>query len=223
MQLYEIILEIIIILWCITTFIYSVLKIFKKETSRFLIFVCLSDLCFLVEELCGTIYWLINPTGMLYSFQTSILGTMSVFLFLFTASFGVLDKQIKKEEQNTSIKIVSLLAPLAVLGIYIASIFICLNKNLERTILPLTLMVLPVLVCSYFTLKHILLRKKSEVCNAAFKINLIVLLASFLTLAYAVTYLIAPLIVSNIINFVCAILFGMLPLICIKDNKSWKI
>lgn len=209
------------ILICLSAFVFSVIKIFNKNTSEYFIFLCLGTGAYLLEEVCAFVYAACGHTNPLGDFQVSMIGYLAFIFFLFTASFGVLDKEIIKDDKTKKAHLIALIAPIIVFIIYAFCIYMFIKQGQNLTIIPLSIAVFLIMPASFFAMKHILLKNHNSHFKLTFIFNLILLIEYAISLLYLISFLIFSLEAAQIVGFIGGIVIAALPVLSVKESAKW--
>ncbi len=216
---FEIILSIFTVSICLAAFIYSAIKLSKKNSSRYFVFLNLATGCYAIQEICADIYYFIG-NGNFDSFATSNLGFIGCVLFILAANLAILEKKIEKSEAVKKANMLSFIGPIVVLIFNV--LFYVFSKDISLAFLGLVIS-LPFYPVTFFAIKHILLSKEVEVCRKTIKTNIIVLIFLLTNLVYINIFFFASTLASDIVSLILGIEVTILSLYCVKEAKQWQI
>lgn len=193
----------------------------QKMPKYFMLHVCAAG-CFVLEEL-----WVIVNSLMGYGGQDGLLtvrlfGFFGCLCFLLTANIHGFDRLVD-DGTNRRARSLALLAPGALLVIFLLYAFSSVNgQNAVRILLGLASLS-PALPASYFSLKHLLLPKdEMGFLTSIKKTDIFALLFYAVNFAYPLINLYCPKNVVIMCDVGIALMILILVILCGKGAEKWK-
>lgn len=150
----KLIVTIVMLVSSAVSFGIGVSKFFAKKIALFKILITASIGCFML----GKLYELVNlyADGSINEvFNVGMLATVGGLLFLFSASFSQMDGLVDdKSKALIKYRLISLIAPVMVLGIYLPILLSDLDIKIKITTLIIYLFIAQ---ASYYNLKHLII------------------------------------------------------------------
>ena len=164
--------------------IYGLSKFFRKKKALYLKLVTCGVMSVMFSRLCQVI--VLTTQGNLNSgFHIGLLGITGSFMFFFSANFGQMDGLVDdKTKAFRKTRIISLIAPLSVLIIYL--LFFMKVHNTELRIVW-GIVTFFIMQCAYYSFKHIIIYDVDfGIIKSLRKYNALVLAYAFLSMLEAV-------------------------------------
>ena len=220
--LFDYIINIVSVILSLTAFLYGVFRLYGKGMPAYFMFLIGAVGCYALEEICAMIYGLCG--NIFYNgFQVSTLGTMGCFLFILTAEYGILDKQIKKTEKTKKAGRIAFLAPAFVIVYFGFWVVTSVGTEYLGAAVLTAFVVLPLAFCSYYTLKHLLLSNADDPCIGAVRpCGILLLVFDAANLAFLTVYFFCPFFVISLVSLFLALNISALVLACKKGGSQWK-
>lgn len=135
-------------------FIFGAVNFFKKKTAMYAQLITCSMGCFAMSYLFELL--LVYATGEIRSgFQVGNLGLIGGMAFLFSASYGQMDGLVDdRSKEFLKYRLIALIAPLAILLLYLPSLFGSVQLQTKLVTLLQFLFIGP---AAYYNLKHIII------------------------------------------------------------------
>ena len=164
-----------------TGFIYGLVRFFRKKTALYLRMIVFGVGCSMLGRLFETLQLFVN--GQLTSgFHVGMLGIVGSFLFFFTANYGQMDSIVDDgSEQFKKTRLISLIAPLAVLGMWC---ILVVSKGFNKTTVAYGVETLVIAPAVYFNFKHLIIEDVDFGLIRAIRLyNLLAIVYAFLCMA----------------------------------------
>ncbi len=211
-----------IISFLIVGFCFIFLFIYFRNCSTLYLNIYVAAIgCLFLGELYKIVY--IFSFGSLPEvFNLKYLGVFGSFLFFASANFGVMDHIIDDgSSENKKLRILSFVAPLVILILFILGI--SFEENMDLKFMYFVLMI-PIVYSSYFSFKQILFSDMGLLFLKLIKpCNGVVLIMGFLNSVDIFVQSIGLLEVNQIVNYGKLILCIILTFFLIRGRKLWKI
>ncbi len=166
--------------------IYLIASFSKKDMPIY----CVSVLCAWISLALCRLYMflvLLVESADLNKFNLSWFAMIGSFIFLFCANYGCLDKgTLKIAKGNAKQKMISLAAPVVVIGLYVFNMYLFYKYDTRLTVsyrIFTVILTLLIMQSSFFNLKYIIIGSDKE--SSLYKLrsfNFIMLVYSFLTM-----------------------------------------
>ena len=215
-----IILNSIVCVCAFVGFIYGIIKFFKPKKALFAQMITLGVGCMAFGRLFQVVR-LMTGGDIFGRFQLGMMGIIGSLLFLFSASFGLMDSLADDgSKQFRKYRIIPLAAPLTALAVYVIFVLFADLSLLSKVFgAVLTFFVMET---TYFNLKHLIFPDVDYgIINCLKLYNVTVLIYSFLCLFELI-------VISNrleILTSVASVLMGLLLLAVIptveRGIKKW--
>ena len=143
------------ILVCATTgFLWGVYQFFRNKGPLYAQIIVCGIACMMIDRLFQVIY-ILTQGEMKLGFDVALLSLAGAFLFLISANYGQIDSLLDDGDRRLiPTRITALIAPVIMLGLYSIPFFAVDVLNIR---VGLIIMVIVVLPCCYYSLKHIII------------------------------------------------------------------
>lgn len=203
------------------SFTYGAIRFFKKGKALYLQMIVGGIGCMMLSRAFQFLTLLTNssfPSG----FHVGMLGTVGAFLFFLSANYGQMDKLLDDgAPENRKYRIIPLIAPCALAGIYAALFFIPASQN-NRVIYGIVTLI--IMFASYFNLKHLIFPDvEFGIIRSIRGYNLIALLLALLSTGETVLLSLnmqIPLLILYIA--ICVVSIAIIPILE-RGVKKWAI
>lgn len=203
------------------SFTYGALRFFKKGKALYLQMIIGGIGCMMLSRAFQFITLLTSgsfPEG----FHVGMLGTVGGFLFFLSANYGQMDKLLDDgEKSNRKYRLIPLIAPCVLAGIY-ASLFFIPSSSNDRLIYGVVMAI--IMFASYFNLKHLIFPDvEFGFIRSILGYNLIALLLALLSACEIVLLTLnvkIPLLILYVA--ICIVFLAIIPVLE-KGVKKWAI
>lgn len=202
-------------------FIYGIVRFFKPDVPVFAKMVTMAAGCMAF----GGLYQIIRlwvGRDITTEFQLGILGFVGSLLFLFTASYGSIDKVIdNKSRELRKYRLIPLIAPVVIAAVYVSLILVSAGSTMLNKIIGAVDSVFAMLL-SYISLKHLIMPDDGSGLAKALKpYDLLVLIYSLCCVAQ----MLALTVNNGIASLIVAVITGVDLLLLVpsvgKGVKKW--
>ena len=201
-------------------FSYGIFRFFREKSALYIRMIVFSVGCAMFGRLFESLQLIANGY-IAGGFHVGVLGIAGSFLFLFSANYGQMDSIVDDgSEQFKKTKLISLIAPLAVLGMWC---ILVVSKGFNKTTVAYGVETLVIAPAVYFNFKHLIIEDVDFGLIRAIRLyNLLAIVYAFLCMAEMFVKSFNNPLVFIIIIYVlqCLVLLAIIPVLE-RGVKTW--
>lgn len=214
--------EIISITVSIIAFLFGAFTLLKKEIPLYFKLIVCAVGCYTLEEVWVLVNTLFGENENMISIR--LIALFGCLCFFYSASASYLDEMVDTDKKaNKKIRIVALIMPVVLLGIYLDFAIFSESATIFVKII-IFISMFPAVLSSYYNFKHLLMKKNSARYLSAVKpINAVILVFFIVMFVYMVPQITSSgLIEIEVLDAVSSCAFALIIILCVRGAKRWK-
>lgn len=202
-------------------FVYGIFRFFKKGKALYLQIIVCALGCMMLGRLFQVVM-LLTEGGIPNGFHVGILGTIGGFWFFFSANYGQMDRLLDDgAKDKRKYRLLALLAPAVIAAGYIP---IVLSDSTVEYKGVCVVVVLFLMLASYFNLKHIIMPDvELGIIGCIRNYNVLALALALLTMAEMILWIDGnPIALWFVYTLLCLVSLAIVPVLE-RGVKKWTI
>lgn len=216
------IVELIVFAVSAAAFGYGAARLFRKGTPKFFQLFVWAAGCYMIEELWVIVNALFGNGTQDGLVTVRLFGFFGCMCFMLSASSSESDRMADDGKQKKA-KLLALLAPAVLLGIYVVYTLVPENKASLFSHITGFISIAPALFAAFFNLKHLLLPEDEKgylkLTRGIDILSLVFYAGNYL---YPMAFLYCSSFAMSVYDIILAAILFVIVLLCVRGAKKWK-